>query len=278
MKKRVLIIGILLIAVFLILMFGYGSVIIEKTIYTGRLITGWDSYGNSCTPSCSGKVCGSDGCGGSCGSCGSGESCSGGQCIASCVPSCSGKVCGSDGCGGICGSCSSGKTCSSGQCVASCVPSCTGKVCGDNGCGGSCGSCESEESCSGGQCVFTGTLKQCGDGIDNDGDELIDFEDWGCYFQINPDDPTSDYIYNSEHVSEKDTELSPKEVTITGQEEPQKTGEENKSWVLPATILGLAGLAAVSGIIFFFVKKRKKKKGGGKKVERGGKRGKRKKR
>lgn len=35
-----------------------------------------------------------------------------------CTPSCSGKVCGDDGCGGSCGSCKSTETCSSGACVA----------------------------------------------------------------------------------------------------------------------------------------------------------------
>ena len=36
--------------------------------------------GSTCTPQCSGKVCGDDGCGGSCGTCGSGQSCSAGTC------------------------------------------------------------------------------------------------------------------------------------------------------------------------------------------------------
>ncbi len=36
----------------------------------------------TCTPSCDGKVCGSDGCGGSCGACGYGQACGGGQCVA----------------------------------------------------------------------------------------------------------------------------------------------------------------------------------------------------
>lgn len=39
------------------------------------------SDGPTCTPSCAGKECGSDGCDGSCGSCGSGESCSAGSCV-----------------------------------------------------------------------------------------------------------------------------------------------------------------------------------------------------
>ena len=39
---------------------------------------------------------------------------------AACTPACSGKVCGSDGCGGSCGSCASGQTCNtSGQCTSS---------------------------------------------------------------------------------------------------------------------------------------------------------------
>jgi V8-like Glu-specific endopeptidase len=38
----------------------------------------------------------------------------------SCTPNCSGKVCGSDGCGGTCGACATGTTCNaSGQCAAS---------------------------------------------------------------------------------------------------------------------------------------------------------------
>lgn len=36
---------------------------------------------SSCTPSCAGKLCGSDGCGGSCGSCGSLETCNSGGCV-----------------------------------------------------------------------------------------------------------------------------------------------------------------------------------------------------
>jgi secreted trypsin-like serine protease len=77
-----------------------------------------DQYLPACTPMCSGKGCGPDGCGGSCGTCANGESCtSAGQCMPVCTPQCSGKSCGSDGCGGTCGTCGSGQTCSSaGQC------------------------------------------------------------------------------------------------------------------------------------------------------------------
>jgi hypothetical protein len=74
--------------------------------------------GTTCTPQCTGKACGPDGCSGSCGTCPSGQTCSAdGQCQQGCTPSCTGKQCGSDGCGGTCGSCPSGQTCSAdGQC------------------------------------------------------------------------------------------------------------------------------------------------------------------
>jgi hypothetical protein len=102
-----------------------------------------------CTPACTGKLCGDDGCGGSCGSCKTGTSCSAGKC--SCSPACAGKLCGDDGCGGSCGSCKTGTTCSAGKC--SCSPVCAGKSCGDDGCGGSCGSCKTGSWCSAGKCV-----------------------------------------------------------------------------------------------------------------------------
>jgi len=37
-----------------------------------------------------------------------------------CTPSCTGKTCGDDGCGGVCGSCVAGQTCSAGKCAVSC--------------------------------------------------------------------------------------------------------------------------------------------------------------
>ncbi len=141
----------------------------------------------SCTPDCTGKLCGSDGCGGLCGTacsganpfciqgachactpvctgaaCGDADGCGGrcqgtcaGTCTAgycsTCVPSCTGKGCGDpDGCGGKCatGSCPDGGTCGTdGTCGTSCVPSCVGKTCGNNGCGGSCNNCVWPEIC-----------------------------------------------------------------------------------------------------------------------------------
>jgi subtilase family serine protease len=113
--------------------------------------------GTTCTPQCSGKQCGSDGCGGVCGTCPSGESCnSAGQCVAGCTPQCTGKQCGPDGCGGVCGTCASGDTCNStGQCVAQCVPSCQPwQHCGNDGCGGQCGGgCQTGQFCFIGFCL-----------------------------------------------------------------------------------------------------------------------------
>jgi Cys-rich repeat protein len=98
--------------------------------------------GQCCTPQCSGKECGPDGCGHTCGSCLSNEVCQDGTCV--CVPDCAGKECGDDGCGGSCpDTCSFGQVCHDYQC---CTPQCPGE-CGDDGCGGSCGSCGTNESC-----------------------------------------------------------------------------------------------------------------------------------
>jgi len=101
----------------------------------------------SCTPDCSGKVCGDDGCGGTCGTCNAGETCdANGQCQAgnnACSPS------------NPNGTCEAGKVCKNGHCVDdnNCTPDCNGKVCGDDGCGGTCGTCNAGETCNAnGQC------------------------------------------------------------------------------------------------------------------------------
>ncbi len=70
--------------------------------------------GDCCTPDCSGKTCGDDGCcaGITCGNCAENQVCDGtNNC---CTPDCSGKACGaSDGCGGTCqnAACPSGQVC-----------------------------------------------------------------------------------------------------------------------------------------------------------------------
>ena len=100
-------------------------------------------------PSCSGKICGDDGCGGSCGDCPAQHACVGGDCV--CEPDCTGKICGDDGCGGSCGGCPTQHACVGGACV--CEPDCNGKICGDDGCGGSCGGCPAQHACVGGTCI-----------------------------------------------------------------------------------------------------------------------------
>jgi len=117
-------------------------------------IGGQDS-GPGCTPSCSGKQCGDDGCGGSCGTCSYGETCTFGVCVTSCTPSCSSKQCGDDGCGGSCGTCSYGTTCNSwGQCESTQQPSCTSTYCGSSSpVPGSSPSCYCDSQCkSNGDC------------------------------------------------------------------------------------------------------------------------------
>ncbi len=84
-------------------------------------------------------------------------SCNADGTCATCTPDCTGKQCGSDGCSGLCGVCADAtlSTCSQGTCVDPCFPTalkCTVAVCGDNGCGGSCGDCAPGSSCSSGQC------------------------------------------------------------------------------------------------------------------------------
>lgn len=107
----------------------------------------------TCTPMCSGKQCGDNGCGGECGTCDLGKECTAqGRCETICVPDCTGKECGSDGCGGSCGTCD-GTCTADGKCQGACVPSCTGRECGSDGCGGSCGTCSDPFSCQlGGRC------------------------------------------------------------------------------------------------------------------------------
>jgi hypothetical protein len=64
-----------------------------------------------------------------------------GLCNSVCTPQCSGRTCGSDGCGGQCGTCPSGKTCTAaGQCAGGCSAGCqVGSVCcGGAFCGGNC--------------------------------------------------------------------------------------------------------------------------------------------
>ncbi|MBS1118592.1 MAG: Tryptophan synthase alpha chain, partial [Deltaproteobacteria bacterium] len=117
-----------------------------------------------CTPDCTGRTCGDNGCGGECGTCDVGKQCSAlGQCEAICVPNCIDRQCGDDGCGGSCGTCDG--TCRpDGTCDGTCVPTgCGGKECGTDGCTeGACGGCTDGLECSNDNlcdCPFFSTVK-----------------------------------------------------------------------------------------------------------------------
>jgi hypothetical protein len=73
--------------------------------------------GTTCTPSCSGKTCGDDGCGGSCGTCDTGETCSAGVCMG-------GGGSGSGG-GGTCAH----PVCSTGSELDGSCDSCAAQIC-----------------------------------------------------------------------------------------------------------------------------------------------------
>ncbi len=134
--------------------------------YLDQLVAG------PCLPSCTGKVCGDDGCGGSCGAaCTSPLVCSpAGTCVTgACTPNCQGAACGDDGCGGSCGTCPLGTTCTA-QRTCACVPNCTGRVCGPDGCGGSCPPgcsgglvCSTRAGTCGATCTPDCTGRVCGD-------------------------------------------------------------------------------------------------------------------
>ncbi len=117
-----------------------------------------------CTPNCTGKECGNDGCGGACGNCPVNTECKSGICEEkddNCEPDCVLKSCGDDGCGGTCGACPQGEICdtetNSWTCAPNpdeeeCLPDCVAKTCGDDGCGGSCGDCSAGLVCAGSLC------------------------------------------------------------------------------------------------------------------------------
>lgn len=132
-----------------------------------------------CTPNCTGKSCGSDGCGGTCGTCAgatcSTGSCQGGQCVLTPIPGCctsdgdcdDGNPCTVDTCvDGTCQhaaaapgtTCGPNQVCQDGSCIAACMPAtCQAGQCGStpDGCGGTldCGMCGTGQTCANGTCV-----------------------------------------------------------------------------------------------------------------------------
>ncbi|MBI5495331.1 MAG: hypothetical protein HY904_09890 [Deltaproteobacteria bacterium] len=102
-------------------------------------------------------------------------------CPAPCTPNCTNKNCGDDGCNNVCGVCGAGQLCNAAQQCEACVPACSGRVCGYDFCGGSCGTCTGagevctpdgqcvveERTCANvpvGGCCEGGIYKQCDDG------------------------------------------------------------------------------------------------------------------
>ena len=136
-----------------------------------------------CTPGCTGKACGDDGCGGSCGTCVTGRSCVAGSCVGAsgsdgCVSAttagCGGCACETCVCGADAYCCSDmwDATCvqectDCGSCTGTCTPDCSMWECGDDGCGGSCGSCVLGQVCQSGICAGPCTpdcaMSECGD-------------------------------------------------------------------------------------------------------------------
>jgi hypothetical protein len=116
-----------------------------------------------CTPQCSGKACGADGCGGTCGTCGPNQTCnSSGQCTGSCTPSCSGKTCGSDGCGGSCGTCGPGQTCGSNGTCSGGGTQCAHDLCTAGGkLASNCDACVTKICASDSYCCTTSWDNQC---------------------------------------------------------------------------------------------------------------------
>jgi hypothetical protein len=98
-----------------------------------------------CTPNCTGKICGANGCGGLCGSCGGGQQC----CNGGCIPA-------ADCCGG----CGVGLTCCAGTCVnlATDSDNCglCGTTCPSGGCVNGACTCTDDTQCPGDSCT-------CGD-------------------------------------------------------------------------------------------------------------------
>ncbi len=155
------------------------------------LTTKYCNYNPECTPNCSNKNCGSDGCGGSCGACLNGKACSSAGTCVSCInnidcndnnpctdDSCSSGACtrvnvsGTASCTVNYGTCTAtgSQTCSDGvygNCSGGTDPriaNCSGKTCGSDGCGGTCGTCPNGKACSpAGTCVACSSNADCND-------------------------------------------------------------------------------------------------------------------
>jgi len=106
-----------------------------------------------CTPNCTSRICGTDGCGGSCGTCPTGRVCNAaGRCpcptgLTLCSGTCVDTSYDTAHCAACGSSCAPGEFCVAGACSTTCTPDCTGLDCGNDGCGGSCGTCTGGLEC-----------------------------------------------------------------------------------------------------------------------------------
>ncbi len=142
----------------------------------------------TCTPDCSGKVCGADGCGGSCGGCAGGATCQGGSCIDP------GPTDGTP--------CDDGNFCTLNDVYVGGTCTGTTKVCPNNGIclesTGSCFECLKNEDCNAGQVCEDLVCKppfQCYSNADCGVGEFCDFTDGNvckpeleCYQDVHCDD------------------------------------------------------------------------------------------
>lgn len=162
---------------------GCGNVCVVETCGDGQVCSAEAGCVAACTPDCTDKECGDDGCGGLCGSCDfkKGLQCDSATfaCTACTCDTGSGRIdCGNDACGNSCGTCLNGQICiqdwkdlvgsySLNYRCLSCQPTCTEGICGSDGCGGFCG-CPNGKSCDAktgtcGTCTPTCKGKMCGD-------------------------------------------------------------------------------------------------------------------
>ena len=184
-------------------------------IFSIVLLTGISRPSRACTPDCTDKECGDDGCGGSCGTCQSPAKCVVGHCVKGCgglvapglvYGSCcyKGKMveCTADyGGEWVVKDCGGDENCrwepvageylcdptlpdyedpthrQPRECDFNCVPYCKNRNCGDDGCGGSCGTCPTGDKCLDGQCCHPNCEgKDCGP--DGCGGECGHCHDW----------------------------------------------------------------------------------------------------
>jgi hypothetical protein len=151
---------------------GSDVTLIETRVVTEKSLTVLEHcpYGcvdgecRNCTPKCTNKTCGDDGCGGTCGLCEPGVVCETGKCKCAALTRhyCwQGSVATRNACGTVTASlkpCPYG--CADGACLP-CAPTCAPGACGGDGCGGQCPGCADGLECVAGKCECAGDPCVC---------------------------------------------------------------------------------------------------------------------